>query len=250
MAQDTSGSIEFFLLIDKTHLDHLSVIRQWPNLKIAFDSNQVWITNFNSVQIESVEVKSIPYKQLFYSSKNKLYVLNSLLPDRNLPNFLWTPIERALPVSIETYNHNYFGVKETGSIQLIKTDQIEDANVMLTTMDSLLNYIETAPNFRVNPIEWALLNTKDVLLFGTPILPINGTMYWVNKDSILPVGYNFELSLLAELIGHKINIEKDSWIVWNTDSTYFKVNKDAIKPLSLSSVRKTVLTLNSSLENA
>jgi hypothetical protein len=250
MAQDTSGSIDYFLLIDKAYLDHLSVIRQWPNLKVAFDSNQVWITNFNSVQIESVEVKSIPYKQLFYSTKNKLYMLDSLLPDRNVPTFLWTPIERALPISIETYNHNYFGIKQTGPIQLVKTDETEKESVMLTTLDKLVNYIETAPNFRVNPIEWVLLNTEDVLLFGTPILPINGAMYWVNKDSILPVGYNFELSILAELIGHKLNIEKDDWLIWNTDSTYFKVNKDAIKPLSLSSVRKTVSTLNSSLENA
>lgn len=244
MAQDTSSSLSFYLLIKKVHIEHLSAIRQWSNLKIAFELDEIWISNFNKDQIKSIEVKSMPYKTLFYSKKNKLYFMDSLLPERNEPTLLWTPIERALPLKIETYNHNYFGIEETNDIRLIKNEEIKSAKVMLTTFETLKDYAETAPEFRLSKLEWVILNDKDVLIFGNPTLPIQGQMYWVNQDSILPVGYDFELAILTELIGSKFNSEKDSWIIWNIDSSYFKVEKNLIKQLSLSSIRKSFTRIN------
>ena len=240
MAQDTSSDIAYYLLIEKRNLDDIAALRAWANLKVAFDKDLVWVSNFDFVQIESVEVKSIPSKMVYYSKDAKLYPQNSLLPERNEPALLWTPIMRALPITISSYNHNYFGIEEEISIKIVPEEVEKQAEVMLLSLESLKVYAETAAEVRLQNLKWLVLDSKLALIFGRPILPIEAQVFWLNQDSILPVGHNFELPLLTEIIGNKLNPKKDSWIVWNSDTSYFKVNKDLMMPLSLSSVRKTI----------
>ena len=86
---------------------------------VGFDDDNVWISNFEQVQIESVLVKAIPNVTLYYSKNSKLFLLNSLLPSCKEPMLLWTPIERALPLKIHSFNHNYFGLDDKLSISIV-----------------------------------------------------------------------------------------------------------------------------------
>ena len=239
MAQDSASSLAYFLLVDKINKDDLAPLRKWSNLKVAFDKNQIWITNFDHNQIESIEVKSVPYKTLFYRKGSKLFLLNSLLPDRNEPSFLWTPIERAFPLEIKNANHNYFGIEEKISIKLVHDELEREAEVLLTDISSLENYLISSPQVRLKNLTWVILGTSEVLIFGKPLLPINGTVFWKNQEAIIPVGYNFELFNLSQIINKKINSNKTAWVIWFKDATYFSLEKNQIMPLTLSSFRKT-----------
>ena len=107
MAQNAADDIDFFLLLNDAYKSDLGTIRIWNNLKVAFDEKHIWVKDFTHNQINSIEVKSIPYKTIFYSKGAKLYLQNSLLPDRNIPaSLLWTSIDRALPIRLPSFNHN------------------------------------------------------------------------------------------------------------------------------------------------
>ena len=77
------------------------------------------------------------------------------------------------------------------------------------------------------------------VLFGKPLLPVNGKVYWKNKNAIIPAGYNFDLHMLTDILLIKINPEKNCWILWDTDSSFIKIEKHLLEPLSISSFRKT-----------
>ena len=239
MAQDFTSSLAYFLLVKKINKDDLAPLRKWSNLKVAFDKDQIWVTNFDHTQIESIEVKSVPYKTIFYRKDSKLFLLNSLLPDRNEPSFLWTPIERAFPLEINHANHNYFGIEEKISIKLVQDDVERDAEVLLTNISTLENYLNSAPVIRLKNLTWIVIGGSEVLIFGKPLLPINGTVFWKNQEAIIPVGYNFELSILSEIINEKISKNKSTWMIWFKDATYFSIEKSQLMPLTLSSFRKT-----------
>jgi hypothetical protein len=241
MAQNASNDISYFLLLDDVNKADLGTIRIWNNLKVAFDEKKIWIKDFTPEQIHSVEVKSIPYKTIYYSKETKLYLQNSLLPDRNIPlSLLWTPIDRALPVILPAFNHNYFGIHDKISIELIVSEKEEEACAMITTLETLKHYIETAPAIRLQSIQWTILNKKNVLLVGKPLLPVTGNTYWQQQEMLLPVGFDFELPVLANKIRHKINPEKQVVVLWNSNNTYQLIDKQAFKPLSLGSFRATV----------
>ncbi len=239
MAQDSSSSIAYFLLMDKINQEDLAPLRKWSNLKVAFDKDQIWITNFEHHQIESIEVKSVPYKTIFYRKESKLFLLNSLLPDRNEPSCLWTPIERAFPLEIKNANFNYFGIEEKVAIKLVQEEVERAAEVLLTDISTLENYLNTAPAIRLKNLTWVVIGTSEVLIFGKPLLPISGTVFWKNQEAIIPVGYNFELAIISETINKKINTTKSAWVIWFKNATYFALEKSQLMPLTLSSFRKT-----------
>ena len=239
MAKDASDSLAYYVKIDAKYKEDIAGIRHWTNLKVAFEKNSIWITNFDEVQINAVEVKSIPSKTIYYSKGSKLYFLNSLLPDCNIPSLLWTPIERAMPLKLGDFNHNFFGIHEKVTLKLVANESEKEAEVLLVAIDSLKNYIESAPEVRLNNIHWILLSNKKALLFGKPLLPIDGKAFWRKKNAIIPVGFHFDLEMLSEILMTKINLEKNCWIIWNTDTSYIKIEKYLLEQLSISSFRKT-----------
>jgi hypothetical protein len=243
MAENASNNISYYLVINESHKDDLAGIRQWNNLKAAFEAGSIWIKDLDYAQVNSLEVKSIPYKTVFYEKQGKLFPHNSLLPDRNVPALLWTPVERALPVKLPAFNHNYFGIKEKTVMRLISSPQEAEAEGMIIGIEQLEAYLLTAPAVRLQKLSWTLLNNDLVFLFGKPLLPVDAAVYWKRNNFMLPAGQDFELHLLSDTLNALLNPDNDHLIIWDTNNTYSLVEKSDLQPLSLSSFRKTRQTL-------
>lgn len=249
MEENANHDISYYLAIPKRIEENLASIRKWNSLNVAIEEDLIWVSGFTLAQIESVEVKQLPEKTMYYSKKAKLYKLQSLLPEKKEPSLLWTPIERAFPISISDYNFNYFGLNQKISISLVPDEIEQRTSMMIVSIKDLENYLKSSHSFRTKPLSWVVSNDKEVLIFGTPQLPMNGITFWKNFDCFLPTGYNYELSIMAREINKKLNPEKENWIVWNVDNTYFKIDKKSLMPLSLGSFRKTFLTNNNKLNS-
>ncbi|MBX7227058.1 MAG: hypothetical protein K1X55_13575 [Chitinophagales bacterium] len=243
MEKDTTNDIGYFLLTNTSHKDDLAAIRSWKNLRVAFVSDEVWVRDFTPTQIKSVEVKSIPYKTLYQSKNSKLHLLDSLLPERNIPSFLWTPIERALPIALPSFNHNFFGIQEKVPIKLVPTETEADAVAMIASLSDMKAYLETAPAIRLQKLSWAVLNRNDAIILGKPLLPIVGETFWNRNGHLLPTGYDFQLPILSRYIQYKINPDSMYWVMWNKNDTHFLLPKKDIEPLTLSSFRMTYLKI-------
>jgi len=240
MEKDAADGLSYFMVVPEVHKEHLGAIRHWTNLKVAFDVDNIWVKDIDYAQLNSAEIKSIPYKTTYYSREGKLYLVNSRLPERTVPSLLWTPIERALPIQMPSFNHNYFGISEYLSLNLVPAEKEETAAAMITSISTLKNYVETAPAIRLQKISWVLLNNDKVFLLGVPVLPVTGDVFWTRDDMIIPAGYDFDLYALCAHVNELLNPDKDSWVVWNKDNTYFLIEKDDMQPLSVSSFRESM----------
>lgn len=243
MAKDAANDLIYYLVLDETRKADLAQIRHWNNLRIAFEEGKIWVRGLDAVQVESVEVKSMPYKTLYSENSGKLYLYKSALPDRNLPSLLWTPVDRALPLRLPSLNHNYFGIDEKIAVRIVPSEKETEAAAMITTLDLLGKYLETAPAIRLKHLKWVMLNRDRALILGNPVLPISGTVFWQRGAHLLPAGSDFDLFLLSEALHQQIDPDRASLIVWQTDSTCFTVDKTDFQSLSLSSFRKSMQTL-------
>jgi len=229
----------YFLEIKKEHKDFLGSIRHWDNLKTAFETDIIWIKDFSLEQINAAEIQQIPYKKVYELKEHLLFEKNSLLPSKKLPSgLLWTPILRALPVSLPKFNHNYFGIDQKLQISIKPSEAIKEAYALLVDYNELKLYIETAPKFRLEPLQWVVLD-KSALILGNPLLPIKGNTYWLDHDFLLPTGYHFEWFALTKTIQEKLNPSGENLILWNLDNSYSTIPKTTIKQLSISSFRLT-----------
>jgi hypothetical protein len=236
MEKNIGNNISYILEQPKTHKDFLGSIRHWSNVKIAANDTCFFIKDITAEQASSLEINSIPYKTLYTLEDNKLFPIGSNVPIKKLPTMLlWTTMERGLPILLPAYNHNYFGIQETISVSLKATDVEQPAVAMYTPVETIANYIETAPAVRLKNLTWVIVNNTHVLLLGTPLLPIEGQTYWCYKDCLLPTGFDIEYSLLRDIINNNVN--DNAWALWHIDGSYSAIPKISVMPLSISSFR-------------
>jgi hypothetical protein len=244
MAQHLANDISYYLSVAVSHKDTLGSIRHWSQLKIGYEEELIWIKDLSFAQMDALEVKSLPQKSLYYAKDQKLFPLGSLLPERYIPSLLWTPIERGLPLQLPALNHNYFGLTEPIHIELTLSHVEQEAFALLTPLAVLQEYIRMAPEIRLKNLDWVLVGKEKSLVLRTPLLPIQGQVFWRKGNSLLPAGYDFVQYSLHTFIENLINPDQDQWIVWNTDSSYFSIPKRYVEALSLSSFRQSMNTLH------
>ncbi len=230
----------YFLEIRKEHKDFLGSIRHWDNLKLAFETETIWIKDFSSDQINTPEIQQIPYKKVYELKENLLFEKDKLLPSKKLPSgLLWSPILRALPVSLPKFNHNYFGIDQKLKMILKPSENIKEAFAMLMNFDELKLYIESAPKYRLDLLNWVVIEKK-ILITGTPLLPIKGSTFWLDHNFLIPTGYDFDCFALTKSLQEKLNPSQENLILWNEDNSYSSIPTENVKPLTISSFRLTV----------
>ncbi|MBB4801935.1 hypothetical protein HNP37_001996 [Flavobacterium nitrogenifigens] len=229
----------YFLEINKEHKEFLGAIRHWENLKVAFESDVIWVKDFSFAQISSPEMLQIPYTKLYELKENLLFEKDKLLPLKKLPSgLLWTPILRALPILLPKFNHNFFGINQKVKMTLKPSENTREAYALLVDCEELKTYIESAPKYRLEPLRWIVFDKK-ALIIGTPLLPLKGDTYWFENNFLMPSGYDFEWNALTKIMQKKLNPTEENIVLWNTDNTYFNIPIINFKPLSISSFRLT-----------
>lgn len=238
MAENIANDLVHLLEINIKHKDFLGQIRHWDNLRLATNDQCIWIKDFTDTQLESVVLKSIPFTCLYECRENLLFPKGSLLPKMKMPNLLWTPMEKALPVKLDNYNYNYFGVQQKYAIKLMESTIEQKATVLLVDKFQANDYIINASKIRLQCIKWIAIGSNEALFFGEPFLPLNGKAYWQNGDFILPIGYDFEFSILKSFIQESFSTNDYIW--WKDASELSCIPKGSIKPLSISSWKNTI----------
>ena len=241
MAEDVADDIVYWMEIAMQHKDFLGQVRHWENVKIATDEGAIWLKDFTGWQLQHRLLQSIPFTRFYYCRDNLLFPKGSLLPSRKLPQLLWTPIERAFPLSLEGFNHNFFGVHQQQAIQLVPAEAAQPATVLLTNIVAANKYITTAPAIRLLHLQWVLINKEMALIMGEPLLPLNGATFWQKGRFIFPVGYAMEFSILEKAVEQRIAAADNQLIWWMNEKEYCLLDQVSFQPLSISSWRQTVL---------
>lgn len=231
-----------YLKIQKKSLELLGYIRHWKNLKIGYEGDFIWIKELTEEQLDTVAIKRIPNQVRYYENGTKLSLKGSLLPECSIPSVLWTPIKRALPLQLPLLNHNYFGTSSNIKLELVPSKKEEEAYALLSNLEDLGRFIETSPAIRLQSLKWVLIENQ-ALVFGSPMLPIQGQAYWSWKQFLIPAGYDFNYPSLAENLHQAIQTKASDWIIWDLENHYYNIDSKYIQALSLSAYRKTRLKL-------
>lgn len=231
------GVTEYWLRLPLKYKDKLSQIRVWKILRMAIDGEDIWVRGILPNQLHSPEIRSIPFKKIYFQHDNALFLLGGNLPEERLKtSLLWSPINKALPVEMPNYNFNYFGVNETVEFKLVASSVEREAKAVLVELDVLDSYIQKASAVRLQSIQWTIVNRK-VLLIGIPLLPIPGKSYWQLQNFLIPTGYDFEYPELSNFYHKNLQTESNQYIVLQSDNSYYKLSKEQLKPLTISSYR-------------
>ncbi len=219
--------------------DLLGNIRDWNNLQLAIDDGIIWLKGFTQEQISAPDIKQLPSLLLYELRDGLLFGKDALVPSKKMRSaLLWSPLDKALRLTMPDFNHNYFGIHEQLRVHLIASDQEQDAFVLLVKIKDIESTIITTPKFKMKRLQWLVIDDM-ALVKGAPLLSFPGNTYWHKDDHLLPSGLDFEFKNLSILLQEKYNPEQENYLLWNADGSYVVVPKFAFTDLSLSSFRLT-----------
>ena len=205
MGNHAANDLIYLISIKQSEVEQLGMIRHWEGLSLGHEADTIWVKGFTVEQIESVALKRIPFIQRYRSEYGKLFPFDSLLPLRNEPALLWTPILRALRVQLPPLNHNFFGLSDNIQLKLVPSQQEQQAMAMIVALTHLQAYLHTAPRIRLEMLQWCLIGEQQAFLLGKPLLPLPGNTYWNQGNFFLPAGLDFDLHLMAKPLDQKLN---------------------------------------------
>lgn len=233
----TQGVTEYWLRLPIKYKDKLAQIRVWTSLRMATDMDDIWVRGIAQSQLHSPEIRSIPFKKIYFQHDNALFLLGGNVPEERLKtSLLWSPIHKALPVETPDYNFNYFGIEDRIELKIVASTIERNAAAQLIPLETLDDIIPKMPAIRLQHINWVLINDK-ALLLGAPVLSMPGKTYWQTQNFLLPAGYDFEYPELSSYFNKITNPENDSFIVMQTDHSFIKIAKENFQKLTISSYR-------------
>ncbi|KMQ58610.1 hypothetical protein ACM46_21530 [Chryseobacterium angstadtii] len=243
MAEDSSKRIkEFWAELPRADEDFLGAVRDWKNVQIAVDDDTVWLKGFTEEQAMSSDIQQLPNLMLYELREGLLFRKEALVPSKKMRTaLLWSPIDKALPLTFPASNNNYFGISEKVQVSLKTGDEEHPAVALLSVIKEIKENIPAQPNFKLERLEWTVIGEK-ALFLGTPLLSLPGKTYWTKHGHLLPSGFDFEFKNLSSLLQQQCNKRLDQWLLWNEDGTYLPIRKEDFRKLSVSSFRLTEKT--------
>ncbi|AZA92397.1 Uncharacterised protein [Chryseobacterium nakagawai] len=240
MAENSSDDIkEFWAELSRTDDDYLGSIRDWKNVHVATDDEIIWLKGFTEEQTLSSEIHQLPNFLLYELRDGLLFKKEALVPSKKMrTGLLWTPIDKALRLTFPASNQNYFGIREKIQIRLKESKEEHSVIALISVITEVKQSIVTLPKFRLDKIEWTVIEEK-VLFLGTPLLSLPGKTYWTKDGHLLPSGFDFEFKNLSKLLQQKYNKMSDGWLLWDEEGNYLEIKKTDFRPLSVSSFRLT-----------
>jgi hypothetical protein len=238
MAYNFGNNINYYLSMPSQHRELLFQIRKWNNLKILEDNNTIWVKDFTYEQINSIEVKSLPHKKMFYENQNQLYLLESLLPDCNLPDGLWTNIDWVLKIELPSQNFNYFEKEEKLDIRLKPSFEEKEESALLVNLNDFILELPYISSARLLPLKWSIIG-EYAFIIGQPILPLKGQSYWIDEGLCLPSGYDVQHISIKNIIKNVRSKSSYDYFLWIGDSI-IRINNKDFKQCSISSFQRTL----------
>ncbi|MNU28048.1 hypothetical protein D3C71_164730 [compost metagenome] len=240
MAEDSSNSIKtFWAELPKADEDFLGAIRDWKNVQIAMDEEVIWLKGFTDEQAASSEIQQLPNFILYELRDGLLFRKDALVPSKKMRTaLLWTPIDKALKLTFPISNNNFFEINEKIDVKLKPSEEEQPAMALLCSISEIKEAIITIPKFKLEKLDWIVINDK-ALLLGTPLLSFPGKTFWLKNDHLLPTGFDFEFKNLSSLLQRKYNECNEDWLLWSENGSVLPINKENFRKLSVSSFRLT-----------
>jgi len=229
--------------IDKNYQKQIGQIRHLPGCWIAESNETFWLKIEKPSTGFPLSVEQIPAKARYRLEHDLLFPLKGSTPVGKLPEMEWQPITSFMTVELPTPALPG-SIKKQIQVKLIRTENPKDAPFMLIPWENWKNYALQASNIRLQTLSFAVSAKQDVIVRGNPLPPLPGLLFWQNQQTLLPAGWNFEHSILAEILSINYLKGKEEWLLIRSEQEWERIKKKNFIQASRSAIRKTQVYLD------
>ena len=220
---------EILIQIHQKDFEALGSVRTLGTLQVTKEDDHFWVRGISADNIP-LKVRQLPAMATYQLDKDlRLFPLGKITPVGKLSDLDWTPIsdfvEVEFPKAALAGKNNL-----TQAIKIIPSENTQNGSALLTNLSVWKNFADGTASVRLEKIKYAVSDTREVLILGTPLIPIPGKEFWKRNNILLPSGFDFEFSILAEVIEQQLNPKRDGILVFYENGNWEKImNKDFVK---------------------
>lgn len=213
---------EFVVILSENNREILADIRTLPDVKAAVfvedNTPRIWLRGIFSKNKLPLAVQKLPIERIFILKENLLFPVGGLTPLSKLPNFKWELLSQFLPIDLPKSAFPAL-VEATTKVRLVISEQEQKGIALLTDFEEWLKYVENAPKIRLQRLQFAVSEHRQVLVVGDILPPIRGRVFWQDGQILLPLGLAFEWTLAAKLLAQKHDLGEKAILFFDTNST-------------------------------
>lgn len=178
-------------------------------------------------------------KRWILSENSQLIPVGKTLPERTLPTLSWLPLHNLLPAIplASKDNEEFFGHL---SFTLRADTELREPAGLVLDFSTFANWVETAPEPRLNRLTFAVSEEGKVIVLGTPLPPLSGASIYQESQILLPSG----LALPPYILPEDLSEGSREFLMIEKDGTVHRIGSELFITASRAAVRLTSRSLN------
>jgi hypothetical protein len=230
---------ELIIVLSVADKAALGTVRCLPGLQAAEETGFIWVRGIAVNDEPDLRIRQLPGLHTYtLDADDNLFPPRGLTPVGKLQPMNWVPLSAystvTLPVSALPGK-----IGQQLPVKLVPSRQLQKGNALLTDLHTWKAYGETAPLVRLQQTRFAVSEENKVLIIGEPLPALPGKEYVLVNGLLIPMGFEFDPPVISSLIGSQFNPGNDSLLLFNTDSTWDEIPKDAFVQSTRSAIRLT-----------
>lgn len=218
-------------------------LRAVPGIEVAETLSHLWLRG-NPSQTLEVLLRGLPAEGRFeWIKPSQLRPLSSRIPSVRFPDAPWLPIrdwcQVALPIAAWPAPN-----PRPIPLKWIRGGMPRESELLETTFSALLNWAQDAPKIRCHRLRFAVRSREQILVWGSPLPPIDGRHYVVQGRIASPSGWRWDPELPPESIELWLRAGADSLILLHPDSTFVRIHQEQFVPVTPSALKRTAASLD------
>ena len=220
---------EQILILQKKDKAALGAVRCIANLKAAMQEEEIWIRGID-FQTKDLRIQQLPAVKIYrLGEENLLFPNKKITPVGKLPELEWESLQTFIAVEAPV-SAMPGEVQDSLLIRLVVAKEEQNVEALLIDLKAWKEYAATAPQIRLEQIQFAVSENDEVLICGTPMIPLPGKTFWLRGNVLLPSGYDLEMPVFAKMIQKRLDREGASFILFRENGTWEKIAfQDLIK---------------------
>ena len=213
---------EQIIILQKKDKAALGAVRCIEGLQAAMQDDQIWVRGIDD-STKDLRIQQLPaISTCRLGNDNLLFPNEKITPIGKLPELEWERLETFItvepPVSAMPGE-----VQDSLPIRLVVSKKEQNVEALLIDLSVWKKYAATAPQIRLENIQFAVSENEEVLICGTPMIPLPGKTFWLRDRILLPSGYDLEMPVFAKMIQQRLDKEGASFILFRENGTWEKI---------------------------
>lgn len=205
---------------DKNALYHVRLLTDWL---VAENETGIWLKGEINQGVP-LAIEQLPCTARFrMDESNRLFPLGKLTPTGVLPPLKWQTLQDFLPVEMPVAALAGEGAK-TIAVRLVRSAVERKSELLLVQWEDWADYVRKAPNIRLAPLRFATNTAGETLIWGEPLPPLPGTVFWQDHQIFLPAGWTLEQEVVAEILAATYSQDKSSFLLFRETGQWEKIN--------------------------